>query len=120
AIFIFIYLFSSLIAEFYDSSELKDVLRVISFTFLIQPLGSQFSILLRKGLEFKSLAIRTIVSQVGSLLIGIFLARKGFEVYSLIYANLVSTFIGTVLLIIPGLKLHRPSVHFSINDIKPY
>lgn len=119
-IFLLIFLFSGQIASFYEDESLKGVLIAIAAIFLIQPFGAQFSVLLRKNLMFKEIALRTIVSQGFGFLSGIWLAMSGWGVYALVFSNIVTTAVSTVTLIIAGYKIYKPTFHFRIADIRPF
>lgn len=119
-IFLLVFFLSPFIANFYNSHELSNVIRWISITFLIQPLGAQFGILLRKELWFKDLALRTIFSQISSFAVGVFLAINGFGVYALVFSNLILTLISTFLLIWAGLRFHKPSFYFRFSDVREF
>ncbi|MGJ1436890.1 MOP flippase family protein [Sphingobacterium siyangense] len=119
-IFLVIYLLSGEIASFYKDKALQNVLIVIATIFLIQPFGAQFSVLLRKYLMFKEIAIRTIVSQGIGFIAGIWLAMHGWGVYALVLSNVVTTLFSTITLIFAGYKVYKPKLHFNFKDIQPF
>lgn len=117
-IYLIVFIFSPLIASFYDSPELKGVINWTSVSFLILPWGQQFGALLKKDFRFKSLAIRDIAAKGISFIVAVVLAYLGFGVYALVYANLASAFISALLLVYIGMKDYRPKLVFSLRSIK--
>lgn len=116
--FSLLFVVAPFVSTFYNEPLLKNIIIWIGISFLIQPFGMQFSVLLRKELLFKELAIRDIVSKFCGFLVGIVLAYLGFGIYSLVFSNLVFIVIDTIMLLIIGLKIHRPSFYFRISEIK--
>lgn len=113
-----IVLCSPLIAHFYDSPDLQDVINLIGVTFLIIPWGQQFDALLRRDMRFKSLAVRDILSKFVGLIVAVILAVKGFGVYALVYASLAGATVATLLLFVLGMKDYRPRFIFSYRSLK--
>ncbi|MCO5235647.1 MAG: MOP flippase family protein [Chitinophagaceae bacterium] len=111
---------SPLIAVFYKEPMLTNVIRSVGITFLIQPFGMQFATLLRKELHFKELAIRNIISRTIGLVTGISLGYFGFGVYALVYSTIVMSAIDMLLLTILGRRIHSPSFHLKISEIRPF
>lgn len=119
-VFIILYFLSGIIASFYNEEKLRNVLIVISLSFLIQPIGAQFSVLLRKYLMFKEIAIRSIISQIFGFVVGVIGALAGWGVYALVASNLIITIVSTITLLIIGLRFHRPSLYFKMDNVKPF
>lgn len=119
-IYLVVFGLSPFIATFYDSPELKSVINWASISFLIQPWGQQFAVLLKRDFRFKSLATRDIAAKMCSFIVGVTLAYLGFGVYALVFANLASILMATGLLIFLGLKDkgYRPKLIFSLRSIK--
>ncbi|WP_152266622.1 MOP flippase family protein [Agriterribacter humi] len=109
-----------LISGFYKEPLLKNIIRWVGLTFLIQPFGMQFSTLLRKELHFKELAIRNIISRTIGLVIGALLGFYGYGIYALVYSTIAMAFLDMLLLVILGRKIHSPSLHFRLTEIKPF
>lgn len=117
-IYLMVILFSPLIAQFYTTPDLKGVIDLTAVSFLILPWGQQFEALLRRDLKFKALSIRDISSKGIGLVVAVFLAYRGFGVYSLVYANLITVFISVALLVILGFRDYRPKLLFSYSSLK--
>jgi O-antigen/teichoic acid export membrane protein len=117
AIFGVLFALSPAIADFYNAPELTGVLRWIALTFIIIPFGQQFETLLRKELRFKELSIRDIIGKLAGLIVAYILANYKFGVYSLVYSNLATAFISTILLVRYGLGDYRPMLIFSRRSL---
>lgn len=73
----------------FDNEKIIPIIRVMALSFLITGLSTTAMSLLRRNLEFRSLAITEIISYViGYGIIGIFLAYNGFGVWSLVVGAL--------------------------------
>ena len=84
---VLVYFLAPFVTEFFDNERLVSVIRYASVSFLIQGISSTAISLLTRELEFKKLAIITIVSYIiGYLCIGVTMAIYDFGVYSLITA----------------------------------
>lgn len=114
---IFIYLLivflAPLIAKLFGENEIIPVLRVLSFTIVLQA-ASQTSLgLLKRNLLFKRIQQAVIISYlIGYLLVGVPLAFSGKGVWSLVAAQLVQSFIN-LLIVYTGAK--HP-IAFSLHD----
>jgi O-antigen/teichoic acid export membrane protein len=117
-IYLLLFILAPFVAAFYHEPKLVGVLNWIALTFVIQPFGQQFETLLIKGLRFRALAIRDVFSKTIGLISGVLLAYFHFGVYSLVFANLLMATISTLLLIIIGLRFHKPGFFFSLRDLK--
>ncbi len=111
-----IILISPLIALFYNKPELKPILIVLSFNFIISSLTIIHQTILTKEMDFRSLTIRDIVAIAGSGAVGIILAYKGFGVWSLVFQMLSYTILNSFLLW--KLSEWRPKIFFSYSAIK--
>ena len=113
---IILILSAPLIAAFYKKPELKHILTVISFNFVLSSFTLIQSAILSKKLEFKKLAIRDISALFGSGLIGVGMAYSGFGVWSIVCQILSFTLFNAILLW--GLSPWRPKFEFAKSDIK--
>jgi O-antigen/teichoic acid export membrane protein len=95
SIFIYLILFftAPFIALFFDQPLLTSIIRVYTISFIIQALVGVQTTRLTKQLNFKLQMYMQIPSTVCGGIIGIFLAYKGFGVWSLVWMNLITTFL---------------------------
>jgi len=104
------------IADFYHTPLLRDVLRVLSLELILTAIAIVPTNHLKKQFEFKQLAVRTIASTSISLVITVYLAFKGYGVWSLVAHNLIKALIIDILLW--NMTSWRPSLDFSIKAWK--
>ncbi|MDM1527399.1 MOP flippase family protein [Myroides odoratimimus] len=118
-IFLFFVIFfsSNGFGYFYNDIRLVPLVKIIALIFLIIPFGQQFQVLLKKELNFKSLAIRDIISRISSFFVVVALAYFGFGVYALVYGSVFYSFLNTILVLIIGFKIHRPTFYFKLSIV---
>lgn len=111
-----LWLAAPLIASFYDIPILTKITRVFSLTLIINSFGAIQGTHLTIELNFRKKAIISIatISAVGS--IGLFLASKGFGVWTLVGQCIVSSVVSVSLLWC--LSGWRPSLAFSWTSLK--
>ena len=93
-----VFFLSGYAAEYYSHPILKEILRVISFWFIINAFGLIQDMKLTKDLNFKAKFKVNIISVVSSAILGIFLAVFGFEVWALVVQIMISQFFRILLL----------------------
>lgn len=84
-----LFLLSPIIAEFFHQEQLTNILRVISIAFPINSITSIHLSLLERESKFFQIAKCESLSSFFSLITSIFLATKGFGVYSLVFQTLL-------------------------------
>lgn len=97
--FMYVVLFFSapLIARFYKIPILSSVLRVQGLLLFTYSFNLVQYNQLKKQLRFKSIAIISIVTSVVSFVVTVFMAYKGFGVWSLVAKNLVVSGLGSII-----------------------
>jgi O-antigen/teichoic acid export membrane protein len=91
-----LYLTAPAIARFYDIPILSSVLRVQALVLFVNAFKLVQSNQLRKKLNFKLIAIVTVITSLISLTVTILMAYKGFGVWALVSSNLISATIPAV------------------------
>lgn len=91
-----VYFCADLIAGFYGEPVLADIARVLSFTFLINSITSQFRAEVTRSMRFGRLALVDVIAPAIALVIGVFLAAEGAGVWALVAQQLTNA--GVVLL----------------------
>ena len=86
------YLSSGAIANFFNSSDLANILKILSLNFLIQAFGSVSYSLCIKRMEFKKICIIETLANFLSAIMGIVLVWKGMGILSVIYSTLGRAF----------------------------
>lgn len=113
----FLLFFSApLIADFFNQPILVNIIRVYCFSFIINAFSAVQLTRLTKEMDFKTQMTVAIPSLIGSGLLGMFLAYKGYGVWSLVWMSLFQAFLNTVQL---WWKTGwKPSFIFNVNKFK--
>jgi lipopolysaccharide exporter len=119
-IFLILATSAPIIATIYNEPRLENLTLWIAAIFIILPWGQQFQVLLQKELLFKQLSIIEICSSLGGATIAIGSAYMGKGVFSLIYGQLASATLRTILLVISCKNDWRPRLHFHRSDLKGF
>lgn len=104
---------SPFIANYYDSSILSKLVPIMMSELFFVSLGKLYDTVLQKNMEFRTIAIRNIVTASLSLFIAIILAIQGYGVYSLV----ISTVSQTAMVNIWNLKAGQNHYKLSMQKI---
>lgn len=118
AVLCYIALFFSapLIADFFNEEKLVWITRIVGLSLIINSLGLIQWVKLNIALDFKKLAIASLVNVTISGLVSIWMAYHGFGVWALVAQNLLNNLILTIML---WLLTHwRPIWVFSMQSFK--
>ena len=116
ALYLILYISAPSISNFFAQPELKNILRVLALTLIINSFGIiQRTILIRK-INFRAQTSINIISSVVSGVIAVFLAYKGFGVWSLVFRTLIMQVIQSILLSLAN--SWKPSLIFSMNSFR--
>lgn len=108
------------IVALYGEPRISGLMPWITLTFLINPLGTQFQLLLQKSLCFRRLALIEISAALVGASVAVVTARFGQGVFALIWGTLSSNMTSTLLLLSVGLREWRPQWHFRYADLTGY
>lgn len=117
------------VAVFYGEPGVGSVLSVLALAFLATPFGAVAMAYLRREMRFHAMYWATLVSGVGSGIVAILLAYKGFGYMSLAWSSLVSSvLIVAVSLVLrpkhlpflPGITGLRQVMHFGTHMTGTY
>lgn len=97
AIYIILFFSAPVIASFYRQAMLTGVIRVYSLTILINAFFAIQSTILTKEMAFRKQANMQVPAAIGGGILGIILAKSGYGVWSLVWMNLCSSFLSTVM-----------------------
>lgn len=111
-----VFLSAPWIADFYHNVKLKQLIEVMSVSFLIGAFGSVQKVQLQKKLNYALLTKITITASAISGMVGISLALCGAGVWSLVIQNLSLGTISSILLWV--FSSWRPSLSFSFKALK--
>ena len=114
--YIVLFFGAPLIAQFYETPELADMIRVYMLAIVLYAIYMIPSKLLMKELAFKKLAITDNLTLLFSAMLMIFLAARGFGAWAIILAELANKFGQTVLCqyFLP----YYPKFHYNFRKIK--
>ena len=113
----FILFFSApLIANFFDTPILKDIVRVLSINLFLGSLTIVQGAKLTAAVDFKSPAKISLVATIVSGCIGLLMAYSGYGVWSLVYQSVSSSLVRTILFWI--VTKWRPQRTFSKQSFK--
>jgi lipopolysaccharide exporter len=109
-----------LFARIYHQPALVDMVRVVSVVFVIGPMGQQFQSLMERDLRFRRLAVIDTAAMLASALVGIFLALRGYGVWSLVWATVLLTAVKSALLATVGWSTWRPLLRFVPRECRRF
>ena len=115
-----IFLCSGLLAQLFRQPRLQTYLQWISLIFLIIPFGQQYRAIFQKRMAFNILVKVDIITTVTSTAIIIILAFSGFGIYSIIWGQIASAAISTLLMMYFGRKEYKPVWYFNFQKARPY
>lgn len=111
-----LYLISPLVSSFYSIPELTYIIRILSLSIIFNAVGVIQFIKLTRAYRYKILAIITLTSQIFSVMIAIYMAKKGAGVLSLVALQVIPSFFNTLLLM--GVNKYIPNIQFSKKSFK--
>ncbi|MDX8289014.1 lipopolysaccharide biosynthesis protein [Metabacillus indicus] len=112
-----IFLMSYPISRFFNIEELDQVLKILSFTFLIQGIYTTALSLLERDLQYKTISIINASAYVfGYGFTGITLGLNGYGVYSLVAAQIVQELFKLILIL--RVRNHSKKIKMNINALK--
>ncbi|MDE5870846.1 MAG: lipopolysaccharide biosynthesis protein, partial [Muribaculaceae bacterium] len=114
--YLILYLCAPLVSHFFDSEKLTSLTRVIGLTLIVGALVSVHKTRLTVELRFKIQSLITLLASAASAVLSIFMAYKGFGVWSLVILSLMNISL-QVILIYTFIKW-RPSLMFSKRSFK--
>ncbi|MBO4923252.1 MAG: lipopolysaccharide biosynthesis protein [Bacteroidales bacterium] len=108
-----------LVSDFYSEPSLSTLLPLAGLSIIFQAVGKLYESVLQKNYEFKLIAIRNIIANFISLFVAVWLAYKGFGVYSLVYSTLCNIIIYNVWNLIAGVKIIRVVFVLNFKEVIP-
>lgn len=118
-LFFIISIASPLVASFYDEDQLSTLIPIAAVSLMLLSIGKLHESVLQKKYEFRSLAIRNIVSNILSLFLAWFLAWKGFGIYSLILSTLFQNTLYNIWSLLAGIKYYPVRLFLDFKGVLP-
>lgn len=109
-------IFAGPIANLFQEQQLKQIIQWLSLIFIFRSLGSVQEALLKRELNFKGLAVRTLGGNFAASIVGLTMAFQGFGAWSLVGRQLTEVIIGTILLW--SLEKWRPGFDVTIRHFR--
>lgn len=106
---IIMFLARDVVADFYNHAEISAIMTVMAGSFAISPLGSIFTSLFRRDMQFNKILIVRIASALGHVCTATTLALLGYGALSLAWAN----FAGILLFGIASFSLRSPGTPWT-------
>ncbi|WP_170265155.1 lipopolysaccharide biosynthesis protein [Salibacter halophilus] len=113
-----LFLSSGFLADFYEEPEVSKIAKVLSATFIIGVFGSVNSAVLRRNMRFKEISLFRSLSVSISGIIAVYLAYKGFGVWSLVSQNIINISLFSVLISFKG--DFKPKLMFKKDTLKEH
>ena len=92
------YVGAPFVASFFNQSDLVTLTRVYTISFLWSGYSSVLNAYISKHMLFRKMFIRTVIANISSGIIGIYLAYEGFGVWALVAQNFASSIVGVIAL----------------------
>lgn len=96
-LYIILFVGAPIISKFYHIQQLTLLLRILGINLIVNALSAVQRTILTINIDFKRLSIISIISAVGSGLIGIILAYSRFGVWALVFQTLINSCLSTIL-----------------------
>ena len=115
-LYVILFLGAPFAASFYKIEELTNLLRVISLTLFFGAINSIQNAYVSKTMQFRRFFFSSMVAVIGSGIVGIVMAYKGFGVWALVAQQLVRDFL--ICIILWFTVKWRPKFIFSFERVK--
>ncbi len=115
-LYVVLFFAAPFVAKFYQSDLLTKLLRVISLTLFFGAINSVQNAYVSKTMQFRRFFFSSMGAVIGSGIVGIVLAYKGFGVWALVFQQLVRDFLICVILWFT--VKWRPKFIFSFERVK--
>ncbi len=116
ACYCLLFILSPWIADFFNTPIIKPIIRVQAVTLIINSLVAVQSTMLTIDVNFKAISVRSVLSSIGSGILGVYLAYTGLGVWAIIFQGIASSVINVVFISIyvkwiPRKKFNKNSFH---------
>ncbi len=114
-IYILVFLISPVISNLYQE-DLTDIIRVLSLVIVIFSVKNVFMSYIIKNMLFKKAFFTSLIGIILGGTTGIMLALYGFGIWALVFQQLISEFVATILLV--TIVKWKPHCTFSLTSLK--
>lgn len=116
ALYVIIFISAPVVAEFFRVELLESLLRVLGIVVIINSLSIVQRTILRKSLDFRSIAVADLLSYGVSAVVAIYMAYRGCGAWSLVGMQLANGMLSTLLFWV--MSRWRPVFVFSVRSFK--
>lgn len=111
-----LFVLSPYVADFFKTPIISPVLRVLSITVIINSLMSVYVAKMTIDLDFKAIAMRSLISNILSGIVGVILAYLNYGVWALVWQSISSALINLIFIVfycrwLPGFIFSKESFH---------
>lgn len=117
---ILLYFSSGLIASLFKEIILEEYFRWLAIMYFFVPFGQQYRAIFQKKMKFEIPVKIEVFSNSFAILITIFLAFLNYELYAIVFGQLINAFLKTTLLVYFGRKEYKPIWYFNFKEVKQY
>ncbi|EPU0320350.1 MOP flippase family protein [Klebsiella aerogenes] len=116
-VFFWVFVLSGLISDLLNQPEIKPLVQLLAFAFIIIPHGQQFRALLQKELEFSKIGL----IETSSILIGFAITMCSALYYpfaiTAIWGYLCMSICKTLMFAVVGRKIYKPILRFNYKSV---
>ena len=116
-VFLLVCALSPALAAFYNEESLTRIIPLLGLQVILSAFGKIFQTIKQKYLEFDFISKVRILSTFIGFVFTVFLALKDFGVYSLVYGQLLQTFVNQAFFVVAGFRTFRVRFHFNFREI---
>lgn len=116
AIYFIIVFVAPLVADFYNEPSLIILIPIIMMELICYGFGKLYDTILQKEFQFRTMAIRNMVSAICSIIVAIVLAYDGAGVYSLVISTVFQALILNIWNFFSGQKYFRIKFEYDIKS----
>lgn len=113
-LYVILFISSGNIASFFNEPSLEDLIQVLGLSLILNSLGIIQRTIMTRDLDFKTQTRASVIASLGSGLVAIIMAFKGFGVWSLVALTLLRFGLNSILLWV--WSTWRPSFIFSYKS----
>ena len=119
-LYIILFFSAPAIEHYYEIPNLCSYIRILGISILVFALSQVQNAIIIRNLQFRKSAIINIVASIIALIAAIWIAKKGYGVWALIYQSLINSIVVTILMWLTtktkiGLKVSKESFRFFWN-----
>ena len=108
---------SPALASFFREESLSTIIPLLGIQVILSAFGKIFQTIKQKYLEFDFISKVRMLSTFVGFLFTVYLAYKDFGVYSLVYGQLLQTFVNQIFYVVAGFRTVKVRLHFKFAEV---